>query len=395
MRLSRIAEANSTYHGAFMLACVADYRIAARRRLPRLAFDYLDGGAEDGDALRRNVDAYRQWLFKPRVLTDVSQCSLATRFFGRAAAAPLIVGPTGLNGLFWPRADELLAQAAGNAGLPFVLSTASTSLLEDVRAAAPGGDLWMQLYVPKDRRIAEDLMRRASAAGFSTLVLTVDVPVHGKRDHDTRNGFALPLRVSPRLVADCIRHPRWCWQIARHGAPQLKNLARSVGERADLSRHAAMLSRQMDLTLAWTDLEWVRRHWSGKLIVKGVQRREDAVLAAMHGADGIVLSNHGGRQLGSTLSPLELLPQIADELGERLAVFIDGGVRRGSDAVKAVALGARGVLLGRAPLYGLAWRGGGGVDEVLALLMNEMLITMRLLGCGELAGLGRGFVERA
>ena len=377
-----------------MLSCVADYRIAARQRLPRLAFDYLDGGAEDGDALRRNVDAYRQWLFKPRVLRDMSQCSIATRFFGRAAAAPLIVGPTGLNGLFWPRADELLAQAASNAGLPFVLSTASTSLLEDVREAAPRGDLWMQLYVSQDRRIAEDLMRRASAADFSTLVLTVDVPVHGKRDHDTRNGFALPLRLSRRLVADCIRHPHWCWQMARHGSPQLKNIARSVGERDDLSRHAALLSRQMDLTLGWTDLEWIRRHWRRKLIVKGVQGRDDALLAAAHGADGIVLSNHGGRQLGSTFAPLELLPQIVDDVGKQLDIFIDGGIRRGSDALKAVALGARGVLLGRAPLYGLASRGGPGVMDVLALMTNEMLIAMRLLGCDALTGLGPGFVER-
>ncbi|WP_133650964.1 alpha-hydroxy acid oxidase [Paraburkholderia flava] len=377
-----------------MLSCVADYRIAARKRLPRLAFDYLDGGAEDGDALRRNVDAYRQWLFKPRVLTDVSHGSIATRFFERDTAAPLIVGPTGLNGLFWPRADELLARAASDAGLPFVLSTASTSLLEDVRAAAPDGDLWMQLYVSDDRRIAEDLMRRASVAGFSTLVLTVDVPVHGKRDHDTRNGFKLPLRVSPKLLADCIAHPHWCWQIARQGSPQLKNIARSVGERDDLSRHAAMLSRQMDLTLAWSDLDWVRRHWSGKLIVKGVQSRDDARLAATHGADGIVLSNHGGRQLGSTFAPLELLPDIADELGDRLAIFIDGGVRRGSDALKAVALGARGVLLGRAPLYGLAARGGAGVEHVLALMMDEMRITMRLLGCNEIARLGVEFVGR-
>ncbi|WP_144141376.1 alpha-hydroxy acid oxidase [Paraburkholderia sp. BCC1884] len=378
-----------------MLSCVADYRIAARKRLPRLAFDYLDGGAEDGDALRRNTDAYRQWLFKPRVMTDVSQCSIATRFFEREAAAPLIVGPTGLNGLFWPCADELLAQAASRAGLPFVLSTASTSLLEDVRAAAPGADLWMQLYVQQDRGIAENLMRRASVAGFSTLVLTVDVPVHGKRDHDTRNGFALPLRVSRRLLADCLRHPHWCWQMARYGAPQLKNIAQSVGERADLSRHAAMLSRQMDLTLGWTDLEWVRRHWSGKLIVKGVQGHEDALLAAAHGADGIVLSNHGGRQLGSTLSPLELLPSIADEVGHRLSIYVDGGIRRGSDALKAVALGARGVLLGRAPLYGLASRGGAGVTDVLALMMNEMQITLRLLGCNALAQLGPRCVERA
>lgn len=378
-----------------MLSCVADYRIAARKRLPRLAFDHLDGGAEDGDALRRNAEAYRQWLFKPRVLTDVSCCSSATQFFGREAAAPLIVGPTGLNGLFWPRADELLAHAASEAGLPFVLSTASTSLLEDVRAAAPRGDLWMQLYVQQDRGIAEDLMRRASAAGFSTLVLTVDVPVHGKRDHDTRNGFALPLRLSPRLIVDCMRHPHWCWQMARHGSPQLKNIAHSVGERADLSRHAAMLSRQMDLTLGWTDLEWVRRHWSGKLIVKGIQGRDDALLALAHGADGIVLSNHGGRQLGSTFAPLELLPAIAEAVGNRLDVFVDGGVRRGSDALKAVSLGARGVLLGRAPLYGLASRGGAGVREVLALMLQEMHIAMRLLGCSALDQLQPGLVERA
>ncbi len=377
-----------------MLSCVADYRMAARKRLPRLAFDYLDGGAEDGDALRRNVDAYRQWLFKPRVLTDVSRCSTATQFFGREAAAPLIVGPTGLNGLFWPRADELLAQAASHAGLPFVLSTASTSLLEDVRAAAPHGDLWMQLYVQQDRGIAEDLMRRAGAAGFSTLVLTVDVPVHGKRDHDTRNGFSLPLRLSRRLIADCITHPHWCWQMARHGSPQLKNIAKSVGERADLSRHAAMLSRQMDLTLGWTDLDWVRRHWSGTLIVKGVQCRDDALLAARHGAGGIVLSNHGGRQLGSTVAPLALLPEVAEAVGNRIDVFIDGGVRRGSDALKAVSLGARGVLLGRAPLYGLASRGGAGVNEVLALLMTEMQIAMRLLGCDGLTNLDPRFVGR-
>ncbi|MGH8807484.1 MAG: alpha-hydroxy acid oxidase [Noviherbaspirillum sp.] len=377
-----------------MFSCVADYRLAARRRLPRLAFDYLDGGAEDLDALRRNRDAYRQWLFKPRVLTDISRCSTGTQFFGREAAAPLIVGPTGLNGLFWPCADELLARAASGAGLPFVLSTASTSLLEDVRAAAPERDLWMQLYVQQDRSIAEDLMRRASAAGYSTLVLTVDTPVHGKRDHDVRNGFRLPLRLSPKLVADCMTHPHWCWQMVRYGSPQLKNIAKSVGERADLSRHAAMLSRQMDLTLGWADLAWLRRHWDGKVIVKGIQNADDALLAVAHGADGIVVSNHGGRQLGSTFAPLELLPRIVDAVGHRMDIFIDGGVRRGSDALKAVALGARGVFLGRAPLYGVASRGEAGANEVLALLMSEMLVTMQLLGCTEIAKLDATFVQR-
>ncbi|WP_175694056.1 alpha-hydroxy acid oxidase [Burkholderia ambifaria] len=377
-----------------MLSCVADYRQAARRRLPRLAFDYLDGGAEDGDALLRNADAYRRWLFKPRVLTDVSRCSSVTQFFGRTASAPLIVGPTGLNGLFWPRADELLAQAASSAGLPFVLSTASTSLLEDVRAAAPQGNLWLQLYVQQDRGIAEDLMRRARLAGFSTLVLTVDVPVHGKRDHDMRNGFSLPLRISPKLIADCLTHPSWCWHMLRHGSPALKNIARSVGERDNLARHAAMLSRQMDLTLSWSDLGWLRRHWNGKLIVKGVQGLDDALLAMRHGADGIVLSNHGGRQLGSTFAPLEILPPVVDAVGIGMEIFIDGGVRRGSDALKAVALGARGILLGRAPLYGLASRGAVGVREILALMMSEMLITMQLLGCERIEDLDQTFVGR-
>lgn len=377
-----------------MYSCVDDYRAAARRRLPRLAFDYLEGGAEDGHALRRNRDAYDQWAFRPRVLIDVSRCSTRTEFWEREAAAPMIVGPTGLNGLFWPKADELLARAATEAGLPFVLSTASTSLLEDVRAAAPGGNLWLQLYVQQDRRLAEDMMRRAREAGFSTLLLTVDTPVHGKRDHDTRNGFRLPLRISRKLVADCAWHPHWCWQMLAHGSPQLKNIARSAGERADLSRHAAMLSRQMDLTLGWIDLAWVRRHWPGEVLIKGIQTVDDAQLALAHGVDGIVVSNHGGRQLGSTLAPLESLPRIADAVGERIAVFVDGGVRRGGDAIKAVALGARGVLLGRAPLYGVAARGYVGATEVLTLLKTEMLINLQLIGCPSVEELGPAFIER-
>ncbi|MGI4858240.1 MAG: alpha-hydroxy acid oxidase [Janthinobacterium lividum] len=375
---------------------VAAFRAVAERRLARLAFDYLDGGAEDAHALQRNEQAYRAWLFQPRVLTDVRTCSLDARLPGARtdAAAPLIVGPTGLNGLFWPRADELLAASAGAAGLPFVLSTAATSLLEDVRAAAPRANLWLQLYVQKDRRIAEDLMRRARACGFSTLVLTVDVPVHGKRDHDRRNGLQLPLRFRPALLADCLRHPRWSWRMARGGTPQLVNIARSMGERPDLARQAAALSREMDLALTWTDLDWVRRHWSGPILVKGVQGVDDALLARQHGADGIVLSNHGGRQLGSVPAPLELLPAVMDALRGDLDVFIDGGVRRGGDALKAVALGARGVLLGRAPLYGLSAFGRAGVDAVLALLVEEMAISMRLLGRTCLAELGPACVRR-
>ncbi|MCO5397776.1 alpha-hydroxy acid oxidase [Ralstonia soli] len=378
-----------------MLSCVEDYRVAARRRLPRIAFDYLEGGAEDGDALRRNRDAYSRLLFRPRVLNDVSRCSTATSVWGREMAAPMIVGPTGLNGLFWPQADELIARAAAEAGLPFVLSTASTSLLEDARAAAPDGDLWLQLYVQQDRRIAEDMMRRARTAGYSTLVLTVDTPVHGNRDHDIRNGFKLPLRMSRRLLADCLRHPHWTYQVLRFGAPELKNIAKSVGEKADLNRHAALLSRQMDLTLAWRDIAWLREHWHGQLIVKGIQSVDDAMLAAQSGVDGVVLSNHGGRQLASTLASLELLPAVCAAVAGKLKVFIDGGVRRGSDVVKAVALGATGTLLGRAPLYGVAASGQSGASDVLRILQAEMRTTMQLLGCAEVGKLEAAHVVSA
>lgn len=375
-----------------MLSCVDDYRRAAQGRLSRLAFDYLEGGAEDGDALRRNRESYNDWLFTPRVLSDVSACTTATTFFGRRAAAPMIVGPTGLNGLFWPKADLLLARAAASAGLPFVLSTASTSLLEEVRTAAPTADLWLQLYVQRDRRIAQDLMRRAREARYSTLMLTVDTPVHGNRDHDVRNGFGLPLRMSSRLIADCLRHPRWSWQMLRHGTPQLVNLAKSAGERPDLARHAAALSRQMDLTLTWDDLAWLRRHWFGAVIVKGIQTVEDAKLALRHGADAIVVSNHGGRQLASTFAPVELLPHVIEAVGASMTVFVDGGVRRGSEVAKAVALGARGALLGRAPLYGVASRGLPGAAHVLSMLTAELLTTMQLVGCSCIGDLTRARV---
>lgn len=233
-----------------MLPSVMDYRRRAQKRLPRLAFDYLEGGAEDGIAMARNVSAWADLEFRPDVLVDVSECRLDVPLLGATAAMPAIVGPTGLNGLFWPDADIHLARAAHRAGLPFVLSTASTSLLEDVRAAT-SGELWLQLYVQRDRRIAEHLMDRAWQSGYTVLFLTVDVPVHGNRDHDKRNGFKLPLRPSRRLLLDLAAHPGWCWRMLRHGGPQLKNLAVSSNARENITEQASALSRQMDLALSW------------------------------------------------------------------------------------------------------------------------------------------------
>lgn len=369
------------------LPAVKDYRALARRRLSRFAFDYLDGGAEDGHAMARNLASWNQFTLKPKVLVDVSEVSSEIELFGRRQALPFFVGPTGLNGLYWPRAEEVLAVAAHQAGVPFVLSTASTSLIEDVRTVS-SGDLWLQLYVQRDRRIAESMMARAQEAGFSALMLTVDTMVHGKRDHDIRNGFRMPVPWTVRLMSDLLMHPRWCVRMLRQGgSPQLVNLALSSGSSANIQKQAAAMSREMDTALTWSDIAWVRKHWRGPVIVKGLLAQEDASRALHAGVDGIVVSNHGGRQLDAAPSPLEQLPRIIEVVQDKMRVFVDGGVRRGSDIAKALALGADAVSLGRAPLYGLAARGPRGVDEVLSILRVELEITLRLLGVTRAANL--------
>lgn len=376
-----------------MLSNLDDYRRAARRFLPEFAFCYLEGGAEDEITLRRNRAAFERATFEPRVLVDVSAVSLQTTLCGKQAAWPAIVGPTGLNGLYRWKADEMLARSAHRAGLPFVLSTASTSLIEDVRQCSDG-ELWLQLYVQRDRRIAESMMARAKACGYSTLVLTVDTPVTGQRDHYARTGFTLPLRWTPRLLWDVVTHPRWAAVVGIHGVPQLVNLARSAGLGRGIEEQAAALGREMDMSLSWRDVAWLREHWHGKLLIKGIASVTDAMLAVQHGADGVVLSNHGGRQLDGAPSAMERLKQTVANVPSDFEVYIDGGVRRGSDIAKAVALGAKGTLLGRAPLYGLAGAGEKGAAAVLAQLRRELEICMRLLGCADVHALNDDYIGR-
>lgn len=371
---------------------VEDWRRAARGILPRFAFEYLEGGAEDWRTAARNVGAFEGIGLEPRVLVDVSRVDTSTELFGETLAYPAAVGPTGLNGLFRHRADEQLAAAAGQAGLPFVLSTASTSFIEDVRARA-SGPLWLQLYVQNDRAIAERWMAEARGHGFTVLMLTVDTPVTGIRDHYRRNGFTLPLRWTPRLLADVATHLRWLLSTGLKGMPQMVNLARASCMDADIEQQAATMSREMARDLTWDDLKWVRRQWSGAVLVKGIGSVADATLALAHGADGIVLSNHGGRQLEDAPVALDLLPPVLDAVGGRMKVLVDGGVRRGSSVAKAVAMGAAAVLLGRAPLYGVAAAGEAGAADVLAILRNELEVTLRLLGCPRVRDLDRRWVR--
>lgn len=368
---------------------VEDYRQLARKRLPKMIFDYLEGGADDEHGLRHNRSAFQHWRFKPKRLVDVSTPDLQARVLGKRQAMPLLIGPTGLNGALWPNGDLALARAAAKAGIPFVLSTASNMSIEAL-ARQCDGDLWFQLYVIH-RDIAQAMVQRALNANYTTLVLTTDVAVNGNRERDLRNGFKMPMSFTPRVVLDGCLHPRWSLDLMRHGMPQLANFVSD--ETSSLSMQAALMSRQMDASFDWQALRWLRDLWPHTLLVKGLLSTEDALRCVAEGADGVILSNHGGRQLDCAISPMEVLHQTAARTDK--PVLIDSGFRRGSDIVKALALGGEAVLLGRATLYGLAARGESGVDEVLALLKADIRRTLAQIGCPDIASLSPAWLQTA
>lgn len=365
---------------------VYDYRKAAKRILPRLVYDYLEGGAMDESLLVRNRRVLSDVRLLPRRLRDVSSRELGTELFARAVSAPLVISPTGLNGAFRPGGDLMLARAAARAGIPFTLSTPAQSTIEEV-ARQCSGEKWFQLYVVS-RQLAESMVSRALDAGYSTLVLTTDVPINGKRERDIRNGFGLPFRFRARTVVDGALHPAWSWRFLRTGMPQLANF---VSAEADTTEaQYAVLHRQMDAGFAWDDLRWLRETWPRTLLVKGILNADDAARAVELGADGIIVSNHGGRQEDGLPSPVEVLPSIRARVN--CPILVDSGFRRGSDVVKALALGASAVGLGRAPLYGLAARGERGVDEVLAMVKAEIDTTLGLIGAASVSELDERFV---
>lgn len=374
---------------------VADLREIARRRVPGFAFEYVEGGAEDEATLRHNREAFSALRFVPQTLVDTSGRSLATSVFGRPCAAPLAIAPTGLNGMLHPDGDIALARAAASFGIPYTLSTLSTTRLEDVAAKA-GGRLWMQLYVMKNRAIAEDIMARAVAAGYEALVFTSDANVFGSREWDKRNYFK-PGKPRLSAVLDSMRHPRWlCQVLLRQGIPRFRNIEAFLPPGAASAVGGSTIIPEMfEPSITWADIAWIRRHWPGKLLVKGVLSVEDARRAVDAGCDGIVLTNHGGRQLDYCVAPIEVLGEIAAALGNRLTIVIDSGFRRGSDVAKALALGAHTVMIGRAALYGLAASGEHGVRRALDMLAVELDRVLGQLGCRSVADLRASLLRQS
>jgi len=371
-----------------MLLNSDDYRREARRLLPKFVFDYVDGAAEDGRCLKRNRDDLDALTLTPRVLRDTTSVDTSVDVFGARWRVPFGVAPTGLNGLVRSGGDAMLAAAAARTGGAFALSTASNMRLEDVRAAAPEGVQWMQLYV-MHREMAQRIVERARRAGYQALVLTVDVPVSGNRELDMRNGFKMPFKPTARLAWDLMTHPRWALRAVMAGAPDFANIT-ADGEAGSASMQAALLARAMDRSMVWETLSWLREHWPGPLLLKGLLHSEDARLALAHGVDGLIVSNHGGRQFDGSPSAISALPGVVAAVAGRIPVFMDSGIRRGSHIAKAIALGATAVFVGRPALYGLATRGQAGAEAVLALLAEELVRTMTLLGAQRLADLRPG-----
>jgi L-lactate dehydrogenase (cytochrome) len=371
---------------------IDDFRRAARRRLPRALFDYIDGGSDDERTIRANQADFARYTFRPRVLVDVAARSQQTMILGQPISSPLILAPTGFTGVFWPNAEIAAARAAEKAGIIFTLSTMSINSLEEV-AAASNCRRWFQLYVWRDREFVRRLIERAQAAGYSALVITVDTPVLGHREKDQRSGLTLPPRITARNVLDTLPRVSWLKGLLTHPRPTFGNIVGVSGAGDDAVSLATYTTRQFSPSITWDDLAWFRSVWSGPLAIKGVLDAEDGRLAVEHGLDAVIVSNHGGRQLDGAPSPISVLPEIVDAVAGRADVILDGGIRRGSDVVKAVALGARACMIGKAFNYAVAAAGQPGVEQAISILQTEIDRTLALIGRPHLADLDRGAVR--
>jgi L-lactate dehydrogenase (cytochrome) len=355
-------------------ATIADLRRIARRRTPRSVFDYVDGAAEQEISLGRARRAFAQVEFRPRVLRDVSEVDASRVVVGSQSSLPLVLAPTGFTRMMHHEGERAVARAAARAGIPYALSTMGTVSVEELAAAAPDSERWFQLYLWRDREASLQLIRRAREAGYSALVLTVDTAVAGRRIRDVHNGMTIPPSLTLRTLADMSVHPAWWFNLLTTEPLEFASLTHSGGTVADL------VDRMFDPSASLADLAWIRDQWPGRIIVKGIQDPGDARAVAELGIDGIVVSNHGGRQLDRSVTPLEVLPEVVRAVAGRTEVLLDTGIMDGADIVAAVANGASGCLVGRAYLYGLMAGGEAGVDRALAILRDQVTRTMRLLG---------------
>jgi L-lactate dehydrogenase (cytochrome) len=376
-----------------VIASAGDFREAARRRLPRFLFDYIDGAAYSEVTSRRNVEDLAGVALRQRVLNDVSEIDTGATLFGQRWAMPVGLGPVGLSGMYARRGEVQAMRAANAAEIPLCLSTVSVCSLEEV-AAAVAVPPWFQLYVIRDREFMKALLDRARALGCGALVFTVDMPVPGARYRDPHSGMSGPY-APLRRYAQALAHPRWALDVGVRGRPHtLGNLASVLGSGTGLEDFIGWLGRNFDPSVTWRDLGWIREHWDGPLIIKGILDPDDAAEAAALGADGIIVSNHGGRQLDGVVSSAVALPAIAERCGGALTVLADGGVRSGLDVVRMLALGAQGVMLGRAWAYALGARGGAGVSQLLQIIASEMRVAMALTGCTSVSDIGPHVLDR-
>jgi len=368
----------SVSQAPFAAYCIEDFRQLARQTLPRMVFDFFDGAAGSEVTLRSNREALDRIKLVGSAPVDVGQRSLAIELFGRRRAMPIIIGPTGLAGAGWPKADIALAQAASDRGIPFVMSTAATSTMEEV-AGVSSGSHWFQLYLFRDRAMSERMVARADEMGFEAIEVTVDCALAGRRLRDSRNGFSLPMRWGAAQLAQLAVRPRWAWRMARAGAPRLAVMAQELGL-AHTETIAEIMQQQLDPTVSWADVQWLRKRWRHPLIVKGLMNPAQARMALEVGADAIVVSNHGGRQLDGSISSIDILPEFVAEVGKRLPILVDSGFRSGSDIAKALALGATAVQIGRATLYAASVGGVTAVTQALDILRSELDVAMGLMG---------------
>jgi len=366
---------------------IEDLRRLAKRRLPRAIFDFYDGAAEDETTLTTNRAAFERVRLAPKMLTGVEKIDTSTDLLGARSSLPVAVGPTGGVGFGWPRGDVGVARAAAAAGIPYTLSTMATASIERIAREA-GGRLWFQAYIFRQREMTMGLIERARALGYDALMVTVDVPVGGKRERDFRNDFAIRFQFTPRNVLDFARRPLWVLSMLRHGMPQLENIIGLAPEAKTTAQIASSVGQFWDANFDWDGLKAIRDRWPRKMLVKGILRADDAERLAGIGVDAVVVSNHGGRQLDGAVATLDALPPVVRAVKGKMSVFVDGGVRRGVDAVKAIALGADGVMLGRATLYGVSAAGEAGARRAIEILRDELVRAMQLSGVRSIGEIG-------